>query len=284
MTTALLVLALSVLMHVAWNLMTRRAEPDSRFLWWALTAYLALVGPWSVAALILRADWSWTFAGLLALTSLAEAVYFVALGAAYRHAPVPVVYPIARSSPVLIALWSALLFGERLPLTGWLGILISVAGVLALAWTARAGLTARAVPWALLAAFATSVYSTSNKSAVTAMPDYPVELGYVSIAILAAWLALTWENWCAHGHWRPRQMPTRRTWIAGGLFIGNAYALTIHAMQYIPAAYAVAFTNAGIVLAGVIAMTVFGEREHWRQRLSAMLAICFGLVMLAGGG
>ncbi len=284
MTTALAVLSLSVLMHVAWNLMTRRAEPDSRFLWWALTAYLVLVGPWSVAALILRADWSWTFAGLLALTSLAEAVYFVALGVAYRHAPVPVVYPVARSSPVLIAIGSALLFGERLPLYGWVGILLSVAGVLSLAWTARRGLTARAVPWALLAAFATSVYSTSNKSAVAAMPDYAVELGYVSIAILAAWLALTWENWRAHGRWRPRQMPARRTWIAGGLFIGNAYALTIHAMQYIPAAYAVAFTNAGIVLAGVIAMTLFGEREHWRQRLSAMLVVCLGLLMLAGGG
>ncbi|MDH4133786.1 MAG: EamA family transporter, partial [Gammaproteobacteria bacterium] len=282
--TALLVLTLSVFMHVAWNLMTRRAEPDSRFLWWALSAYLVLVGPWSVAALVMRADWSWSFAGLLGLTSFAEAVYFVALGSAYRHAPVPVVYPIARSSPVLIAIWSALLFGERLPLYGWLGIVLSVGGVLALAWTARAGLTARAVPWALLAALATSVYSTSNKSAVAAMPDYVVELGYVSIAILAAWFALTFENWRTHGHWRPRQMPTRRTWVLGGLFIGNAYALTIHAMQFIPAAYAVAFTNAGIVLAGVIAMTVYGEREHWQQRLAAMLAICIGLSVMAGRG
>lgn len=61
----------------------------------------------------------------------------------------------------------------------------------------------------------------------------------------------------------------------------NAYALVIYAMRYIPAAYAVAFTNAGIVLAGLIAMTWYRERERWRARLAAMLMVCAGLLLLA---
>ncbi len=69
--------------------------------------------------------------------------------------------------------------------------------------------------------------------------------------------------------------------LIGGLFIGNGYALVIHAMRYIPAAYAVAFTNAGIVLAGLIAIVWYGEREHWRRRLAAMLVVCAGLWLLA---
>jgi phosphonate utilization associated putative membrane protein len=273
-------LALSVLLHVAWNLMARRSEPDARFLWWALSAWLVLVGPWSLAWLVLEATWSWQLATLLAVTCAAEAVYFLALGNAYRHAPVPLVYPIARSSPFLIALWSVLFFGETLSDTGWAGIAVSVAGVLALAGTARGGEPGRALPWALLAALGTSIYSTANKLAVPALPNYGVMLGYVTVTFIAAWLALTWEN---HLHGRrlaPKRAPHTAKWLVGGLCIGNAYALVIYAMQFIPAAYAVAFTNTGIVLAGVIAMVFFREHERWRARLAAMTVICAGLALL----
>ena len=279
-TLAMAALALSVLLHVAWNLTARHTEPDRRFLWWALLAFLALVGPWSIAALISEAAWSWRLALLLAVTCVAEAAYFVALGIAYRHAPVPLVYPIARSSPILIALWTTQLFGERLPASGWLGIALSVAGVLWLATTARGGAPARALPWALTAALATSIYSTSNKLAVAALPSYATQIGYVSVSFIAAWLALSWENHRQLGHWIPKAAPHPAKWIVGGLFIGNAYALVIYAMQFIPAAYAVAFTNAGIVLASVIAMTCFKERIQWRARLAAMVTICLGLWML----
>ncbi len=284
-TAAIAALALSVLLHVAWNLMARRSEPDARFLWWALLGWLALVGPWSLVLLALYADWSWRLAALLGVTCAAEALYFLALGTAYRHAPVPLVYPIARSSPLLIALWTVLLFGETLSLGGWTGIAVSVAGVLALAATARASKdgSARALPWAFTAALGTSIYSTANKLAVPALPGYGVMLGYVSVTFLAAWLALTWENRARGRRLVPRLAPHPFKWVIGGLCIGNAYALVIYAMQFIPAAYAVAFTNAGIVLAGVIAMVFFRERERWRARLTAMLVICAGLVLIALG-
>lgn len=283
MDSAFAALFLSVLMHVAWNLMARRSEPDSRFLWWALGAYLVLVGPWSIVALATAASWSWHLGGLLMLTCLAEAVYFLALGMAYRYAPVPLVYPIARSSPVLIAVWTTLLSGDVPPIAGWFGILVSVAGLLWLAVTGRRGMSARALPWAALAAFATSVYSTSNKYAVVDVPGYSAQLGYVSVTFLAAWLVLSWQIKRETGRFRPARVPHTGAWVLGGIFIGNAYALVIHAMQFIPAAYAVAFTNAGIVLAGLVAMVFLREREHWRSRLAAMVTISLGLLLLARG-
>ncbi len=279
-STALAALALSVLLHVAWNLMTRRTPPDVRFLWWALLGYLLIIGPWSLAALILQADWSWRLSGLLTITCIAEAIYFLALGRAYRHAPVPLVYPIARSSPFLIALWTVFFFGEPLSPLGWAGIVVCVIGVLWLGFSARGGEPTRALPWALLAAFGTSVYSTSNKLAVPALPNYATDLGYVTVTIAVAWLALSIENRAHTGRFVPKRAPPPFKWIVAGLFIGNAYALVIHAMQFIPAAYAVAITNAGIVLAGVIAMVFFGERQRWRTRLAAMIVICAGLVLL----
>ena len=279
--TVAVALALAVLMHVAWNLAARQSGPDSRFLWWALTAYLVCFGPWSLALLVAEARWSYKLVLYLAITALANAAYFLFLGNAYRYAPIPLVYPIARSAPLWIALWYALFFGERLSLLGWCGLVISVGGILVLAATARGGTPAKALPWAVAAALATSVYSTSGKLAVPDLPSYAAQLGFVSVAFAVSWMALTLQHRLESARWWPRHRPRRWHWLIGGIFIGNAYALVIYAMQFIPAAYAVAFTNAGIVLAGLIAMTVFKEREHWRARLAAMLVICLGLWALA---
>ena len=280
---ALGALAASVAMHVSWNLMARRADPRSLFLWWAALGGFVLIGPWSIAALIYQAQWSWPMGGLLALSCVAETLYFIALGNAYRRAPVPLVYPIARSSPLLIALWMALLFDERLPLLAWAGIAVSVAGVLALALTARGGEPARAVPWAITAAVATSVYSIANKFAVGALPSYSAILGWASVTTAVAWIGLTLQHRRQTRRWIPPLRPPAWRWLIAGAFLANAYALVIFAMRYVPAAYALAFANAGIVVAGLIAMTWFREREHWRARLAAIAVIGIGLSLLAIG-
>ncbi len=167
-TLAVLALGASVLMHVAWNLLARHSPPGSRFLWWGLAAHLLIFGPWSLFQLATQADWSGRLAQLLLITAATNSLYFVALARAYHYAPVALVYPIVRSSPVLTALWGLALFGEQLSMSGWAGILLSVAGILLLGGTAENGDTRRALPWAAVAALCTSVYSLSDKAAARA--------------------------------------------------------------------------------------------------------------------
>lgn len=281
MTAAALALTAAVLMHVAWNLLARASHPDTRFLWWAIVGYLIVLGPWSLHALATEAVWSQELAALLVLSALANAVYFLVLGAAYRHAPVALVYPIARSSPLLIALWSSILFDEFILASGWIGIVVSVAGLLLLSTSARHGDSRRAVGWALLAAFATSVYSLSNKFAVPSLPTYGSQLGLVSVDLLVSLCALSLEQRLRLKRWLPASRPPLRRWLPAGLFIGNAYALVIYAMQTMSAAYAVAFTNAGIVIAGLLSVFAFGEREHFATRLAAIGVVAAGLTILA---
>src|SRR5690606_29525961 len=104
MSLALAAIALAVVMHVTWNLLARRADPRSDFLWWGLAGHLVLIGPWSVWALVRGTQWSPGMVVALAVTAAANSVYFLSLRAAYRRAPVALVYPLARSSPLLIAL------------------------------------------------------------------------------------------------------------------------------------------------------------------------------------
>jgi phosphonate utilization associated putative membrane protein len=281
---AALALAAAVLMHVAWNLLARASRPDARFLWWALAAYLVVLGPWSLAALVSEARWSWSLAGLFALSALANAVYFLVLGAAYRRAPVALVYPIARSSPLLIALAGTLVLGEMLAGGGWLGIALTVAGLLLLASSSWHGEGRRVLALAVTAAAATTVYSLSNKAAVADLPTYGAQLGLVTVDLLASFAALSLEQRLRLGRVRPPARPPLARFLPAGVFIGNAYGLVIYAMQFLPAAYAVAFTNAGIVLAGLLSIFWFGEREHWRRRLAAIGVVSGGLAVLAWSG
>ena len=129
MEPALLAIGGSVLMHVAWNLLARHVDGRCNYLWWGLLAHLVLFGPWALWSLVNDARWTPLLGITLALTALANTLYFLALRRAYHFAPVALVYPVARSSPLLIALWSLWLFDERLGMWGWLGMSVSIAGL-----------------------------------------------------------------------------------------------------------------------------------------------------------
>jgi uncharacterized membrane protein len=51
-------------------------------------------------------------------------------------------------------------------------------------------------------------------------------------------------------------------------------------MSELPAAHVVSFTNGGIVLAVLLSILLFGEREHWRHRVIGALVVSSGLVLL----
>jgi phosphonate utilization associated putative membrane protein len=280
MDSALLAIGCSVLMHVAWNLLARHVDSRCNFLWWGLLAHLLLFGPWALWSLWTEAQWTSLLVATLLITGLANSLYFISLRRAYHHAPVALVYPVARSSPLLIACWSLLLFDERLGLAAWLGILLNIGGLWLMSRSARGGDAAHALPWALLAALATSVYSLSDKAAVGQLPTFASQMGFVTVGYLFSFVTLSVRQQLRHGAWLPPCRPALRYALPGGLFVGTAYALVIHAMQTLPATYAVAYTNAGIVLAALLSMTIFGERDAWRLRLLAMLMICAGLLSM----
>jgi phosphonate utilization associated putative membrane protein len=273
----------SVLMHVAWNLLVRQQHGKTQLLWWALATHCLILGPWAIHALVTEAHWTPALQLSLVVSAASNTFYFLVLNRAYAHAPVALVYPIARSSPLLIALWGAMFFGEVLAGPVWAALAVIVAGLVLLAATAWRGGAAAAVPLALAAALATSVYSLSDKLATQHLPSFASLLGFISIGYACSWLALTLQLRRTEGIWRPRAMPRAPYLLIAGLCIGSAYALVIHAMRGLPAAEVVGFTNAGIVVAGVLSMSVFRERAHWPTRLAGIAVICVGLTLLAVG-
>src|SRR5262249_22309389 len=131
--TALIVV--SALTHALWNLLTKRSAQPLASLTWTLLGGSVVTGLrlWSLG------EWVWPPEGsykLLVLGGVAEAVYLYALSRAYVVGDLSLAYPISRgSAPPLVALWAAVLFGERLPWGGYLGIGLLVFGIMLTAAT-----------------------------------------------------------------------------------------------------------------------------------------------------
>ncbi|WP_404367440.1 EamA family transporter [Marinobacter sp.] len=284
MNEAEIALTASVLMHVVWNMLARHQAANTFALWWALAAHLLILGVWGFPALVLEAHWTPGFSALLATSAVANGIYFMGLRRAYTHAPVALVYPLVRSSPLLIAVWGLLLFGEGLTAMVWTGIAISVAGLLFMSTGDRQGTEKRAVPWALLAMLATSAYSISDKAATASIESFRGLVGFVSVGYFTAWIALSVEHFRTAGRWLPAARPAWYVILTGGLCVGLAYALVIHAMRFMPAAEAVAYTNAGIVLACLASIFIFRERHCWQRRLTGAGIILSGLLLMRLAG
>jgi phosphonate utilization associated putative membrane protein len=276
-------IGLSVLMHVTWNLMARHQPRDAEPLWWVLLAHIVLLGPWGLYCLFSEVQWNAQFAVLLCTSALSNAVYFFALTRAYSHAPVALVYPLVRSSPLLIAIWGWFFFAESLGASAWLGIALNVAGLLLMASTGRRSSEGRALPWAMLAMLATSIYSLSDKLATGHVASFGGLMGYITVGYLTAWVMMSFRLRVDSGRWMPPARIGSGVMIAGGLCVGTAYALVIHAMRSLPPAEVVAYSNAGIVIAIFSSIVVFKEYAYWRLRCAGALLICAGLLSLAAG-
>lgn len=281
MSEAGVAVAASVLMHVAWNLMARHQPREAFPLWWILLAHLLILGPWGVYTLLREVDWTPAFANWLVVSAAANTVYFMALRRAYELAPVALVYPLVRSSPFLIALWSVLFLNESLRGNEWLGIAISVAGLLTMASSGRCDDDNRALPYALTAMVATSIYSLTDRAAIAHIPGFGGVIGFITFGYAASWVMLTLDLRRATGAWIPPRRPHVAVVVAGGLCVGLAYALVIHAMRSLPSAVVVAYTNAGIVIATALSILMFNERTLWKTRAAAALAISAGLFTLS---
>lgn len=282
--SATVALSLAVALHVGWNLLARHVPGRQEFIWWALAGHLLLIGSWAVPVLFLTARWDGELLACSVVSALALAVYFLGLRWAYRHAPVALAYPIARSSPLFIALVGMLAFDAVLSVEGWVGIAISSFALLMLASSAWRLEARRAIAPALLAALGTTAYSLADKQAVNHLPSLTAQLGYISLGYLAAWLALSAQLRLSQGHWRPRARPPLGLLVAGALSIGSSYALIVHAMVSLPAAYVVALSNGGIVIAALLSVFWFKEKEHRTARLfwAGILTVGLALVLLAG--
>jgi drug/metabolite transporter (DMT)-like permease len=266
------VVLLAAALHASWNVAIRGGS-DRR----SGTAWLAVAAA-VLSALVLPflpppAAAAWPN---IAISGVLHVVYYILVAEAYTHGGVALAYPLMRgSAPLLTTLAAWVLLGERLPLTGWLGILGICAGVVLLARRRGERSERAAIGFALANAVVIAGYTLNDAIGARASLSpiaYTLWMEVLTVPFAVAWL------------WRGRlpPWPTKREVLratGGAACSVGAYALVLWAMTQAPVAPVAALRETAMLFGVVLARAVLHERPG-RRGWAAAAAIACGAALL----
>ncbi|MBZ0332703.1 DMT family transporter [Marinobacter sp. AL4B] len=298
--SAILIVLLSALAHASWNLFGKSVSPSGAFFWYCTVWGVLFTSPVLLSYLDVLRTFTHDIWALVVLTGVFQASYLSALAAAYRHGEMSVVYPMARSSPLIILLIGTLFLGtsDRITAAAVCGILLIVVGCMVLPmryfrdfrWSNYANL---ATFFALVAAFSTAGYSLIDDNAtrqIRALPGLAINDGEVALlfVILQAWSALAWLSLgvlCQPEERRLMRILVGkwRSTLGAGLLILGTYVLVVWAMAYAEdVSYVVAFRQISIPM-GVLMGWLFLKEPLHGPKILGVGVILSGLFLVVLG-
>jgi drug/metabolite transporter (DMT)-like permease len=260
-TSVLAAMLLSALLHATWNAWVKsRHDPYG-----ALIA-LGIGAAWPNSLLLAwnglpeHAAWRWIAATIL-LSVPAQAL----LGRAYREGDFAVAYPVVRGlNPVVIAIASLFVYGERLSLAGALGVASVSAGIALLGWEAlrrSRTVTLRGLSFAALSALATAAGALTDSIGARAAND---AMSYGPLIAIG--------NSVAMAAYQVRRVSLAQTlgehWplVAFGTLLSTAsYQLLVWSVSQAPVALVVSLRETSMLFAVGIGALLLRERVGaWR--------------------
>ena len=279
---ALVLVVCAAILHAVWNALAKRADNQFVFLWCSVSLATALLLP--LGLLRLPAEPA-PASGLpfVAASVAIHALYFWALGRAYRYGDFSRVYPMARGLGVaLVPLVALPLFGERLSWIGSLGVGLVVLGIAALgALPARvapsvARASGAATAWALVTGLTIAAYSLVDKAGVTRLHPMPyIALMGVSLSVVLAPIVLADRPALRHEwarHWRA-------ILVASAMNL-TSYLLVLFAFRLSKVGYVVAGRELSILFSAFIGSLWLGE-GRLAPRLAGASIVLAGVVCVA---
>lgn len=274
-TDVLLLVLLAAFLHASWNAVVK-SSPDKFLDIVFVTASAALLCIASVPWLPWPSLASWPY---IVVSAAIHVLYYLLIGAAYRSGDMSHAYPLMRGAPPLIvALASGPLIGERLSAGEWSGIVLICAGILALLLAKPSAIdTARTTRLALLNAATVAAYTIVDGTGVrvAAHPaSYTMWMFILTAPPILAW-ALARRKADALAH-------LRRRWylvLTGGACTLVAYSLVLWAMTRAPIAMVAALRETAIIFGTAISAIVLRERYGY-GRPAAAIVIVLGVIAL----
>jgi len=283
--------ALSAVLHVAWNVRLKTAGDPLR---------AATVGMLAATVGIVPAGYlAWRLSGqptlpidgiVLGIASgVVEAGYFILLSAAYRRGDLSVVYPIARGTAPLLAVAIGVgLFHERLGVAGFIGVALLLVGFLLLQrpWQVLRG--HRGIDPSIAFALATGV-TIATYTAIDRLGTQRIEpLTYAAILwVTTSIVLIVWVTVVAGGDiFAGGREQVRRAAVGGWLTLG-AYVLILYALSVAPLSGVAPLRESATVFAAAWGSVRLGEavsRGDSVRRIGASVAIVAGALLLALGG
>ncbi|QPF74629.1 EamA family transporter [Roseateles sp. DAIF2] len=280
----LLAVLLGALLHAGWNALIKSA-PDKAL----NTALIHGMGTLLAVPLLLfngpPAAAAWPY---LIASTLIHIGYYTALAGAYKHGDLGLTYPLMRgSAPLLVALGSAPLLGERLSPLAWAGVVTICAGVLALGLSSAASGDERrrrkAIRYALLNAVFIAAYTVVDGLGVRANGGAGSYVAALFLLDGLPYLALVlWQRRARLAEVRA-YVAERWPMAAGGTAASlGSYGIALWAMMHAPVATVAALRETSVLFAALLGTWLLRERFGW-QRAAGTLIIVAGIMALRMG-
>lgn len=283
--TALGLVVAGALLHALWNLCAKKASGGLPFVWLfgivSLTVSLPFgLSSWYVNAQQLTVQ-SWA---AIAGSALVHVAYSLVLQKGYRASDFSVVYPLARGTGPLFAVFGAIVvLGEAPSLLGWLGIRSVLTGILLISGMAkaffvpapkeRAGLL-----WGTVTGLFIAAYTVIDGWAVKA-------LGIASVLYYVLGLALRTIVLMPQALRHPQGLRSqwqvnRRYIIAVGILSPLAYTLVLFAMTMAPLSYVAPIREISMLIGVLFGASLLRE-SFVPSRIVGTVCMLAGVIMLA---
>jgi len=276
---AIVLVLLSAVMHALRNFFNKKALDKQAFVWWYEVFGLIFFTPVFLFTLFQK-DTNTSISILyICLSALIHFVYWYFLSKALEKGDLSLVYPIMRSSPALVLLFSITILREDVSPLGVTGILLVAAGVYTIGMQRfdlahllgpfRAVIRDRAIQFAFLTLFSVAGYTLVDKIAVSRMN--PVIFAYVypwiSLGLFTGYLSRVKTGGVLTKEWRAHKGSIL---LCGFLSIFGYFlilwAFTIGRMSYI-----VGFRQLSIVFAVILGGQLLQEKNKTIRIISSII-------------
>ena len=286
--TVIILVVLSAVMHALRNFFTKKAYDKQAFVWWYEVFGLLFFTP--VFAFVLFSEgfeFSISFFIIL-LSGFVHFIYWFFLAKSLENGELSLVYPIMRSSPALVLVFSITILGEAVSLLGGFGILLVIFGVytinmekisvLELYRPIKAVRNDRATQFALMTLFSVAAYSIIDKIAVE-------QMNAVIFTYLYPWFSMLLYTFYIHrvkhkGELRKEWFVDKKIILVCGFLSIFGYFLILIAFTMERVSYIVGLRQLSIVFAVFLGGQVLKEKNRI-IRFSAGFIIFFGAYLIA---
>lgn len=275
-TSVLLAVLFAAFCHASWNALVKFG--NDRFFGLIMISFFS--GVLAIPALFWLGLPSVNAIRWLMLSVIFHIGYTYFLSQAYTHGDLGQIYPISRgSAPLITALLSVLIFNEVISLTGFIGILLIISGVIIIAFAGRRftlNIKGKALLYALCTAFFTACYTLSDGHGSRTSEDpivYTLWLFLLNGIVLMVPGIMKYRATLFQGikqYWR--------TGLLGGLMQLISYGIAIWAMSQAPIVLVAAIRETSVLFAMFLSIVFLKERFNM-MRVIACMVILAGVLL-----
>jgi len=285
--SAILLVLLSAAMHALRNFFNKKALDKQAFVWWYEVFGILFFTPLFLFTLLHEGTNIHISTTFILLSGFVHFIYWYFLSKALEKGDLSLIYPIMRSSPALVLIFSITILGEDVSALGVTGILLVAIGVytinmesLALSELFRpfGSMTRdRAIQFAFLTLFSVACYTLVDKIAVSQM--HPVIFTYIypwiSLSFFSGYIFKAKPKDVLKKEWRRH----KGSILVCGVLSIFGYFLILVAFTIERMSYVTGFRQLSIVFAVLLGGHLLKEKNK-RIRIASSIIIFIGAYLI----